>query len=505
VTRQIRQLGIGLMVCFLVLFVQLNRLSIVDAKKLNDNPDNTREILRDFNEPRGTISTADGKVIAQSVPSGDTRFALQRQYPEGPLYAPITGYFSFTLGSAGVEKAYNDDLAGRTLDLSLRDIGDLFVDRERVGNVTLTIRDDLQRLASDQLAKTGRRGAVVAMDPRTGAILAMVANPTYDPNQLADHDTNAAAAAKTALSSGPAAEQGILSHAFQFRNRFFPGSTFKVVTATAALESGTITPDEPRYPELTELPLPTTNNPIENFADRSGRPERCGGSLAEVLRVSCNTAFAQMGLDTGAEDLRKTAERFGFNESIPFDLPGGVTSVFPTNLTSKNIPALAQSAIGQFDVTATPLQMALVVGAVANDGMVMKPHVLQDVRDSDGKVVHTYDPDEWRRAMDERTAATLQDAMIGVVTGPGGTGHAMAIPGFRVGGKTGTAQLGLEQLQTNAWMIGFAGPEGQKPEIVVAVLVEPQGQSGHSETGGVLAAPIAKAVLQAYLQGGRAG
>jgi peptidoglycan glycosyltransferase len=488
VTRQIKQLGIGLMVCFLILFVQLNRLAVVDAKRLNANPNNTREILRDFNKPRGTITTADGKLIARSVPSPDSRFELQREYPEGALYGPITGFYSFTLGSSGVEKTYNDELAGRTLDLSLRDLGDLFVDKEHVGNLTLTIRDDLQRIASDALGQ--REGAVVALDPRTGAILALVSYPTFDPNVLADHDTDAAAAAQRAMDADP--EKPRLARSYQ--DRFFPGSTFKVVTATAALTSGTVTVDEPKFPVATSYTPPGTTRPIRNFDGES-----CGGALRDALRVSCNSVFAEMGIKTGGDEMVKTAERFGFNHEVPIDLTNPAESTFPTEFTSRNQPALAQSSIGQNDVAATPLQMAMVAAAVANGGKVMKPHVLQDVRDTDGNVVDRYDEEEWRTAMDPGTAALLRDVMHEVVAS--GTATRLAVPGFLVGGKTGTAQLGIDPPRSHAWIIGFAGPENGEPTIAVAALVEGQPELS-SATGGRIAAPIAQAVLKAYLTSG---
>jgi peptidoglycan glycosyltransferase len=489
-TRQIRQLGIGLMVCFAILFVQLNRLAIFDAKSLNANPNNTREILRDFNQPRGTISTADGTLLARSVPSTDGRFDLQREYPEGALYGPITGFFSFTLGSSGVEKTYNDELAGRTLNLSLQDLSDLFVDKDRVGNLTLTIRDDLQRIAAEGLGD--REGAVVALDPRTGAVLALVSNPTFDPNVLANHDTKAAADAQLAMDADP--EKPRLARSYQ--DRFFPGSTFKVITSTAALTSGKVTVDSPKYPVATSYTPPLTNRPLRNFGGES-----CGGDLIEALRVSCNSVFAQMGVETGGPQMVRTAEAFGFNSQIPFDLPGTTKAVFPTDFT-RNDPALAQSSIGQNDVSASPLQMALVAAAVANGGKIMQPHVLQDVRDADGKVVDTYDDDEWRSAMDPGTASLLRDAMVNVVKS--GTATRLAVPGFRVGGKTGTAQLGLDPPRSHAWIIGFGGPEGQDPSIAIAVLVEGQPEVS-SQTGGRVAAPIAQAVLKAYLEGGGGG
>ena len=237
-TRQIRLLGIGLMVCFLILFVQLNRLTIFEAQRLTDNPINTRAILRDFSQPRGQVTTADGVVIARSVPSND-RFEFQREFPERDLFAHVSGFFSFTLGSSGVEKTYNDELAGRTLDLSLQDLSDLFVDKDRVGNLTLTVRADLQRIARDQLGE--REGSVVALDPRTGEILALVSYPSYDPNALANHDTAAAAQVQALLDASP--EKPRLARSYQ--DRYFPGSTFKVVTATAGHDSGKVTVDAP--------------------------------------------------------------------------------------------------------------------------------------------------------------------------------------------------------------------------------------------------------------------
>ncbi len=481
--RQIRLLGVSLMVCFAVLFVQLNRLTIFQADALNENPNNTREILRDFTQPRGTVTTADGVVIAESVPSDD-RFELQRQYPQGALFAAVTGFYSFTLGSAGVEKTYNDELAGRTLDLSFQDLGDLFVDKDRTGDLDLTIRADLQRIAAEQLGE--REGSVVALDPRTGAILALVSHPTYDPNILANHDTQAAAEAASLLDSSP--EKPRLSRAYQ--ERFFPGSTFKVVTATAALTSGTITADEPVYPRSNAYTPPGTSRPLQNFGGST-----CGGALFEVLRVSCNTAFAQMGVDTGADAMIDTAERFGFNRDVPIDLTRPARSNFPTDF-ERNVPALAQSAIGQNEVAATPLQMAMIAAAVANDGAIMRPHVLSDVRDTDGNIVDTYDEEVWTTAMDRGTSALLREAMVGVVEQ--GTAGRLKVPGFVVGGKTGTAQLGTPEPRSHAWILGFAGPAGELPTIAVAVIVE--GQEGASEqTGGRVAAPIAQAVLQAYL------
>lgn len=483
-TRQIRLLGIGLMACFVLLFAQLNRLTVFEAAELNDNPVNTREILRDFSQPRGSVTTADGVVIARSVDSGD-RFLYQREYPQGPLFAHITGFYSFTLGSSGVEKTYNDELAGRTLDLSFQDLSDLFVDKDRVGDLTLSVRSDLQQIARDQLGE--REGSVVAIDPQNGEILAMVSFPTYDPNALADHDTEVATHVQRLLDADP--NKPRLARSYQ--ERYFPGSTFKVVTATAGISRGGVTVDEPVYPQSNGYVAPGTTRPLQNFGGAT-----CGGALFQILRASCNTAFAQMGVETGPEGMVQTAEAFGFNQEVPIDLTDPARSNFPTNF-AQNLPALAQSSIGQNDVASTPLQMAMVAGAVANpEGNVMVPHVLRDVRDQDGNVVDTYDAEVWTNAMDRATASLMREAMRGVVDS--GTATRLDVPGFDVGGKTGTAQLGTDPARSHAWIIGFGGPEGEDPTIAVAVIVE--GQPGASEqTGGRVAAPIAQAVLAAYL------
>ena len=275
-----------------------------------------------------------------------------------------------------------------------------------------------------------------------------------------------------------------------YQDRFFPGSTFKVVTAAAGLTSGTVTRDQPVFPTANAYTPPGTTRPLRNFGGST-----CGGSLFDILRISCNTAFAEMGVLTGPEPMIATAEGFGFNKDVPIDLTSPARSNFPTDF-ERNLPALAQSAIGQNDVAATPLQMALVAAAVANDGQVMAPHVLDEVRDTDGNVVDTYDLEEWTRAMDPGTAALLREAMVGVVES--GTATRLAVPGFTVGGKTGTAQLGTDPPRSHAWIIGFAGPPGEVPSIAVAVIIE--GQDGASEqTGGRVAAPIAQALLQAHL------
>lgn len=486
--RQIARLGTALLVAFGLLFLQLNWLTVFHAQDLKDNPANSRELLRTFDGPRGTISSADGVVLAQTVASesGD-RFETQRVYPEGELFAHSVGFFSLNLGTSGVERSRNNELVGETDELVFERLSDLFVNRSRAEDLTLTLRKDVQEVARAELGD--RQGSVVALDPRTGAVLAMWSFPSFDPNLLADHDTTTATAVQVFLDAIP--EKPLLAKSY--RERYFPGSTFKVITGSAGVQSGAVTPTTPSFPVTNAFVPPQTTRPIRNFGGST-----CGGDLFQILKVSCNTAFAQMGVDLGPETMIAAAEAFGFNRKIPIDLPDAARSNFPTDF-DQDLPALAQSSIGQNDVSATPLQMAMTAAAIANNGSIMTPHVLAEARDGEGAVVSTFEPSEFQRAIAPETATIMRDAMVGVA-GPGGTAQGLAIEGFEVGGKTGTAQLGTEVPSSHAWIIGFAGPPGQPAQVAVAVIVE--GQPGASEqTGGRVAAPIARAVLLQALQG----
>lgn len=516
--RMIRRLSVVLLAMYLVLFVQLNNIQLFGAKRLKTNPDNNRSVLAALSKPRGPVVTADGVVVARSeqVPGSDKR---RRVYPTADLFAHVVGYFSQNFGADGVERTYNKELAGETTDLKFQGLSDLFTTRDTTGTVGLTLRNDVQTVARDQLA--GRRGSVVALDPRTGEILAMYSNPSYDPNPVASLDPGVATPAKKALDADPT--KPLLARTY--REIFFPGSTFKVVTASAGLQSGRVTTDAPDFPRQKGYLLPLTTTTLSNFDAAT-----CGGTLFEVLRVSCNSAFAQMGAEEiGPEPMVERAQAFGFNSTPPIDLPAAAASQFPTDYGPKRMtvdqyrarlngqPAptttarvspdsvvyihddsakLAQVSIGQSDLRASPLQMALVAGAIANKGVIMKPHVVRDVRASDGTVVDKVQVAPWRTAITPEVAQTMHDAMLDVVAN--GTASRLAVEGFEVGGKTGTAQLGTTPPRSHAWIIGFAGEPGQAPRVAVAVLVE--GQEGSSEqTGGRVAAPIAQAVLQAAL------
>jgi penicillin-binding protein A len=504
VNRQIRRLSIGLMVCYVVLFAQLNNLQIFGAERLKENPDNNREVVNSYSRPRGTISTSDGVVVARSV-EVDTELERQREYPEGELFAQASGFFSFHFGASGVEETYNEELTGETIDLELRDLSDLFVERDRSGSIVLSIRSDVQTVARDALGE--REGSVVALDVQTGEILALWSWPSYDPNLVSDPDLTEASAARNLYLADP--RNPMLGRTYQ--ERYFPGSTFKVVTSIAGLESGLVTATEPSYPVVSSWTPPKTTRPITNNG------ATCGGPLFDILRVSCNTAYAEMGSMTlGPELMTSGAEALGFNDTPPIDLPGAAQSVFPTNYGApletpgqatpdgsvpgtvfEDTPSLALASIGGFDTAATPLQMALVTAGVANNGQIPTPHVVREVRDADGALVEEIEPSTWLRGMSPASAATMREAMLGVVAD--GTAQGLAIPGFEVGGKTGTARVVEDPPQSHAWIVGFAGPPGEAPRVAVAVVV--LAQPGATETGGGrVAAPIGRAVLEAALQ-----
>ena len=478
--KEIRRLGILLMALFIALFLNVTWLQVVRSDELANHPGNTRRAVRDFSRARGAITTADGAVLAESVPSDDS-FKRLRRYPEGELFGHITGYLSFKYGVEGLERTYNDELTGRDIRVRLNSIGDAFTERSSTADVILTIRKDVQEVARAQLGN--RRGAVVAVDPRSGAVLAMWSFPSYDPNPLAGHDMKAVTQAWDLLQVAP--HNPMLPRAY--RQRYAPGSTFKVVTATAAVERNPELAGKSYPPEKT-LDLPQTDRDLPNFGGGT-----CGGPLPELLRVSCNTGFARLGVELGAEALSGEAQDFGFNDRPPLDLPAVARSVFPeASAFERNIPALAYSAIGQQDVAASPLQMALVAAAIGNGGVVMKPHVMAEIRDEDAEVLKRYSPELWTQATSPEVAAAVRDMMVNVVAR--GTGTRAQIPGVNVGGKTGTAQT--VGANAHAWFIGFAPAEA--PEVAVAVIIE--SQDGISEaTGGRLAAPIAQAVMRAVL------
>lgn len=483
----IRRLSVVVLLLFLTLMVSASWLQFAKAGQLGDDPRNVRTLYRQFGSFRGPI-IVDGQAVVSSVPVDDP-FNYQRTYLDGSLYAPVTGYYSIGPGRSGLEATENALLDGSADALFWTRLGNLFAGQEQEGaSVELTIDATVQRAAYDALGDN--RGAVVALDPRTGAILAMVSKPSYDPTTLAVHSSSEA---NRIYSSLVADQTDPLINRAIGGDTYAPGSTFKLIVAAAALDSG-YGPDTLVYAPQ-ELALPGTTATIQNYGG-----ERCGASdnipLIDALRVSCNTAFADLAMRLGWGVIERTAAKFGWEQSLNIPL-----SVTPSRLPdSPNNPQIAQSGIGQFDVRTTPLQMAMVASAIANGGVLMKPYLVSTVRDPDLKVIEHTSPEVFSSSLSPDTAGALNAMMQAVVSD--GTGSNAQIAGITVAGKTGTSETGADTAP-HTWFIAFA--PANDPVVAVAVLVENGGDLGNEATGGRVSAPIAKAVIQAAIDRAAAG
>ncbi len=480
----LRRLASVVGVLFACLFASTTFVQFVQAESLQDRPGNARTLYQEFGRPRGPVVVG-RQAVAESVKLGDDDpYGYQRTYPGGPLYSHATGYYSVVFGATGMEQAATDLLSGTADQLFYRRLSDLFTGRQPEGaSVELTLDPRAQRAAWDALG--AQRGAVVALNPRTGDILAMVSKPAFDPDPLASHDTDAATAARQRLLDDP--QRPLENRAISGR-LYPPGSTFKIVTSAAALSSGQYTPDSlVPGPATLDLPQTTADLPNNNRAP-------CGPNnqvrLLDALRISCNTAYGSLGLTLGADALREQSERFGFGK--PLDIPLAVTpSTFPQ---APNPPQTAQSAIGQFDVRVSPLQMAMVSAGIANGGEVMTPNLVRRVRSADLDVISEPSPRPFSTAVSGDVAAQLTTMMEAVVAD--GTGRQAQIPGVRVAGKTGTAQQGGGR-SPHAWFTSFAPADD--PQVAVAVVVEDGGRLGDETSGGRVAAPIAREVMEAVI------
>ncbi len=517
--KTIRRVAAALGVLFLALFVNLNVQQILLSKSYRDKPGNERTVYAQYAIPRGDI-TVGGTAVAHSKATSGTLKYL-RVYPDGPVYAPITGFYSLSAtpssvtGTTGIETAENSVLSGDDPRLLGTRLTDLLTGRNpRGGSVELTIDKASQEAAYQNLIKGAngqpRRGAVVALDPRTGAILAAVSTPSYNPSKLSLHDPGAVTRTFRKLNRDPA--NPLLNRAF---NQLYPpGSTFKIVVSAAALKKG-IKPDDKLiapngyYPETgrTASACPAGSvNCIENFDGES-----CdGGQFATLLysfAKSCNTTFAALADEQlGGHAIARQAKLFGFDRSPPLQVPLPVArSTVGTNsdLTAKGF--LARTAFGQQDVRMTTLQGAMLSAAVANDGTLMQPYLVsREVAPNLDELAKT-EPTQLDQVIDPTLDQQLQKMMEAVITSPEGTGQPAAIPGVVVGGKTGTADTGRklpngQDEPPDAWFTGYAMVNGT-PKIAVAVIIENGGVAGNETTGGEAAAPVAKAVIEAYLKG----
>lgn len=483
--RSLRTAAYALLGAFVVLMVSVTYIQAVKGPDYRDDPRNPRYVASLTGRERGPIVTSDGTLVAVSEPSTDDPTLFVRSYPEGEAYAHVVGYTSVLFGSTGIEAARSDDLVSDRDATISGVLNGLLGGDTRPRGVRLAIDDALQQAAIEALG--GQTGSVVALDPTTGEVLAMVSLPSYDPNTLVGGD---AAPAGAALEGDP--DEPLRNRATD--ETYPPGSSFKVVTTASGLDAGAASPST-EFDDPVELPLPGSSATIAN-ADGEVCDDGRTVTLGVAFVRSCNTVFAQLGIDVGGATLAATAEGFGFNQEIPFDLPL-LTSAFPPGSElATNPAATAQNAIGQRDVQATPLLMAMAAAAVANGGTVMQPYVVSEIFTSDGQIESTVEPSVWGRAMSPATASVIGDLMEQAVVS--GTGRRAAVPGVRIAGKTGTAEV--TGAAPHAWFIGYGPVEPDEDErsIALAVVVESGGDFGESATGGTVAAPIAQQVFAEF-------
>ncbi|TSD55398.1 peptidoglycan D,D-transpeptidase FtsI family protein [Aeromicrobium piscarium] len=486
--KPIRILAVACLVMFVGLLFNVNYIQALDADNLNAREGNRRVMDEQFSRERGAI-LVDGTAIAESVPSND-RWRFQRQYPEGPLYAPLTGYFSYIYGQSAIERSQNSILSGDDNRLFVNRVVDLLGNQEpQGGSVELTIDPVAQRAAAEGLRDLGEgtRGAVAAIDPQTGAVLALATQPSYDPNALASHDLQATNDAWDQLTNDD--NQPMANRATQAT--LPPGSTFKLVTAAAAMENLDLNPDS-QVKGGAELAFPGKTYTLPNQGGGN-----CGGdpiTLRQALEVSCNVSFGDLANQVGEDELIEQAEKFGFGTD-PISGIAANESLVTGQSSNLEDTQLAQTGIGQYEVTATPLQMAMVAAGIANDGSVMTPYLVDTVRAPNLEVLDTTKPERLSEAMSAGKAGQLKDMMVSVVDS--GTGRPAAIPGVQVGGKTGTAES-AEGRPPYAWFVGFAPADD--PQVAVAVMVESLEGNTSDIGGGRLGGPIARAVMEAILR-----
>ncbi|MFG6402537.1 MULTISPECIES: peptidoglycan D,D-transpeptidase FtsI family protein [unclassified Microbacterium] len=488
-TKELRRLSLVMLAMFLALFVSTSVIQVVQVDSLAKNSDNTRARYDSYEVQRGSI-IVDGTAIASSVPADDV-YRWQRVYADADMWAPVTGYLNPVLGSStNLEAAANQELSGTANSQFFARVERIMTGQPARGsNVELTLDATVQRAAYDALGD--KQGAVVAIEPSTGRILAMVTSPSFDTNAIASHDTTAVESAYNQLEADPA--NPLVNRAID-GDMNPPGSTFKLVVASAALASGSYTPDS-TLPNPAIYQLPESTSVVRNASGGS-----CGGggdtvTIADALRFSCNIPFAELAVALGDDAVRAEAEKYGFDSQ--FDLVGlssslqSEASVYPP---APDAPQTALSGFGQGDVRATPLQMAMVSAGIANGGIVMNPRMVDNVIGPDLSVEKTPENTEFGRALDESLANEMAAMMVANVSD--GAASGARIDGVQVGGKTGTAENG-DNRPYSLWFTGFAPADD--PQVAVAVVVEDGGGQGQAGSGGTLAAPIAKKVMEAVL------
>ncbi|WP_459548708.1 peptidoglycan D,D-transpeptidase FtsI family protein [Nocardia sp. X0981] len=483
----LRRVAMAVMVMIVALLLNATYIQVIKADDYRADPRNSRVLLDEYSRQRGQIS-AGGAVLASSITTDD-RYKYLRVYPTDPAaYAPVTGFYSMQYGSTGLERAEDPVLNGSDSQLFGSRLVDLISGRDpRGGNVVTTIDPVMQQVAYEQLTSKGYTGSVVALEPSTGKILTMVSTPSYDPNLLSGHDGAQGTEAWENLSSDES--QPMLNRAIS--QTYPPGSTFKVVVTAAALSNGVATP-QTQFTAAPNITLPGTSTTLENY-----NGSNCGSgptaTLHEAFRRSCNTAFVELGVDVGAAALEDEAAAFGIGPHRDIPLPVAESTV-------GNIPddaALAQSSIGQRDVALTPLDNAVIAATVANGGVRMEPYLVDQLQSPDLSELSTTEPVSVGQAVSAEVASTLTDLMIASEENTAGSNGSS----YRIASKTGTAEHGTDPRNTppHAWYIAFAPAEN--PKIAIAVIVENGGDRALAATGGSVAAPVARAVLDAGLRG----
>ncbi|MEU5365689.1 penicillin-binding protein 2 [Streptomyces sp. NPDC005925] len=484
--KPLRRIAIFCGLLVLTLLIRDNWLQYVKADELRTDEHNRRVAIERYASPRGDIIVGGDPITGHATTSGD--FKYKRTYKNGPMWAPVTGFVSQAFGANQLESIEDGILTGNDDRLFFRNTLDMLTgEKKQGGNVVTTLSAAAQKAAYDGLKRQGAKGAVVALEPSTGKILSLASYPSYDPSTIAGDGASDAKAWKN-LQKKNNADDPMLNRAL--REVYPPGSTFKVLTAAAALEHGLYTdPDEKTDTPLPWI-MPGTTTPLENEGDIPCED----ATLRVALQYSCNTVFGKVGADLGNDQMLETAKKFGFTEE-QFTPIRSSASVFSDNM---NKSQTALSSIGQFNTAATPLQMAMVASAVANNGTLMKPYMVDELQAPNVDTIEKTDPEEMSKPLSADNAQILQSMMETVVEK--GTGANARIPGVTVGGKTGTAQHGVENSENPyAWFISYAKLADGSSPVAVAVVIEDDNAVRDDISGGGLAAPIAKNVMEAVL------
>jgi peptidoglycan glycosyltransferase len=480
--RELKRVVFVIIAMFMSLLVSSSIIHVVAADSLAQDPRNVRSVYDSYKTQRGAI-LVDGEPIAISEKSDDS-FHYLRTY-KSEMYSAVTGFFSFYQGATGLESKMNSYLTGKNSTQFFEQVNALLSGNPVTGaSIELTIDPVVQKAAWDAMGNL--KGAVVAIDPKTGNILAMVSKPGFDANQLAVHDGNVSS---TNYANLLADKHSPLVNKAISGSLYAPGSVFKILVASAAIESGKYTP-ESTLPNPVKFKLPGTNTYVQNSGEG-----KCGGkptvSIADALRFSCNVPFAQLGIALGQDAIRAQAEKFGFGDAIDIPLRS-TASVYPKNMDDAQV---GLSSFGQFDDRVTPLQIAMISAAIANNGTLMKPNLIENVVSANLSSLYAPTPQIFATPVSSATASLVRDMMIGAVAR--GVSSNAKIDGVSVAGKTGTAQNGKNEPYT-LWFTGFAPADN--PRVAIAVVIEDGGGIGQAGRGNTLAAPIAKKVMQAVLR-----